>query len=360
MLYIAEVMCHTLSYLQTWERKHEKGTQVFGELVIAYLFLAGTGAGGIVVACLVDLLWARTPFGTLEMVGWCERSALERQITLALTASTGALVLGAACLAVDLGRPDRALSLFFGGSFNVMTVGAWSLALLIALGMALSLVRLLYLPCVRSSWVRGAEVAALGVAFVVAVYAGLLLQTLAGVRLWSSGWVPVLFVLSAASCGCAVFMGAALFVEVSEEQETVVARVAAIDLVIVVLEVLAAAAFLVGALASDHPGVEASLQSLLHGTAALPWWVGFVLCGLGAPFVLEGALLLRRRCARNARWVFRTPPAAYAAVALLVLVGGVGLRAAVVEAGEQRPLELQEVAAEGSIETREDRGLWLS
>ena len=56
-----------------------------------------------------------------------------------------------------------------------------------------------------------AEIVACGLAVVVAVYAGLLLQTLAGVRLWSSPWVPALFALSAASCGCALLMAGALF-----------------------------------------------------------------------------------------------------------------------------------------------------
>ena len=56
-----------------------------------------------------------------------------------------------------------------------------------------------------------AEAVACGLAVVVAVYAGLLLQTLSGVRLWSTPWVPVLFVLSAASCGCALLMAGALF-----------------------------------------------------------------------------------------------------------------------------------------------------
>ena len=42
-----------------------------------------------------------------------------------------------------------------------------------------------------------------GMIVVLGLATGLLLQTLSGVRLWSSPWVPALFALSAASCGCA-------------------------------------------------------------------------------------------------------------------------------------------------------------
>ena len=39
------------------------GRPVFGELVAAYLFLAGVGAGGIAAASLADLLFVKAPFG---------------------------------------------------------------------------------------------------------------------------------------------------------------------------------------------------------------------------------------------------------------------------------------------------------
>lgn len=364
---------------------------MFGDLVAAYLFLAGAGAGGIAAASLADLFVVRAPFGVASRGSAEDAPPAERLVTYAFAAAVGALALGAACLIADVGRADRVLALFVTPAFTLMNVGAWVLAALIAVGAALALVRFLYLPWVSRGAVVALEVVAVVLALAVAVYAGLLLQGLAGVRLWSSAWVPGLFVLSAASCGCALVAGCALFVE-ADRCTVVLGRVILrVDAAVVGAEALAGALFLTGAAESDHPGVAASVESLMHGTAALPWWCGFVLCGLVAPLAIEGAFWLReRRCSgsiglgdrRSSRGAdipgafsapaFAVPPVALAVLAALVLTGGAGLRWAVVEAGEQRPLELQEVESGGSAraanpadgytedEEREEPSLWLS
>lgn len=325
---------------------------MFGELVAAYLFLAGTGAGGIAAACLADLLAVRTPFGAMAAGSVAEARPADRLVAFALAASVAALALGCACLTADLGRLDRVLALFLTPSLTLMNLGAWALAALLAVGALLALARFAYLPWLGRSAAGALEVAAVALAAVVAVYAGLLLQMLPGVRLWSSPWVPALFVLSAASCGCALLAGTALFVEDDGEVRRVVRVALAADAALVIGELVAAAAFLAGALGSGHPGVATSAESLLHGSAALPWWCGFALCGVAAPLLAEGALWWR---ARSNRGEARGPsgsapalapaPAVLAALAALVLVGGAGLRWAIVDAGAHRPLELQDPAA---------------
>ena len=338
---------------------------VFGELIAAYLFLAGTGAGGIAVASLADLLAVRAPFGEGAPPSVAEASPAERLAAFTLAASWGALALGTACLAADLGRIDRVLALFLAPAPTLMNLGAWALAALIAVGGALVLVRFLYLPQVTRRVVVVGEVVAVALAAVVAVYAGLLLSMLPGVRLWASPAVPVLFVLSAASCGCAVVVGAALFVENDGEVRRLVRRVLTVDIAVVVAEMAAAAWFLGAALASDHPGVAASAESLLHGSAALPWWIGFGLCGLLVPLVAETVLGLRGRSRHGAGGLERFPvasrsaapvpdassattsvaPAVLAVLAACVLVGGIGLRGAIEDAGAHRPLELRDPAS---------------
>lgn len=365
---------------------------MFGDLVAAYLFLAGAGAGGIAAASLADLLVVRAPFGAASRGSTQEAPPAERLVAYAFAAAVGALALGAACLVADVGRADRVLALFATPAFTLMNVGAWALAALMAVGAALALVRFLYLPWAGRRAVAALEVAAVALSFVVAVYAGLLLQGLAGVRLWSSVWVPVLFLLSAASCGCALVAGYALFVEADGLTVALGRAILRVDAAAVAAEALAGALFLAGAAGSDHPGAAASVESLMHGTAALPWWCGFVLCGLAAPLAIEGAFWLRERRHRDGSAAsgdgrpsrgadipgafsapaFAVPPVALAVLAALVLAGGAGLRWAVVEAGEQRPLELQEVEADGSAraassadgctedEEREGPSLWLN
>ena len=312
---------------------------MFGELVAAYLFLAGVGAGGIAAASLADLTVVRASFAGPGPCGFAEAPPAQRLVTLVLATSVLALGIGAACLTLDLGRIDRLLTLFTSPSLTLMNVGAWALAALLVVGLFLALMRLLDTPGPRRSVVAALEVVALVLAVVVAVYAGLLLQTLAGVRLWSLGWVPVLFVLSAASCGCALMIGAAVFVDDDPTARSLVRRALVIDGAVVLAEMAVAALFVGAVLASDHPGMQVSASSLIGGAAALPWWAGFVLCGLVLPITAEVVLVLRERRARTA------PPAlpamALLAVTALVLTGGAGLRWAVVDAGAHRPLELQ-------------------
>lgn len=325
---------------------------MFGELVIAYLFLAGVGAGGAVAASLADLFVVREPFGAGAKPDVAEKAPAERLVALVFVVSCGAMVLGAACLALDLGRLDRLLALFLSPPMTLMNLGAWAVTLLTVAAAALALVRVLYLPGVRRGAVVALEVAAVALAIVVAVYAGLLLRTLTGVRLWSSVWVPALFVLSAASCGCALVLAAALFFRGDRTVALLASRAARVDAAIVALEAVAGALFLAFVLGSEHPGVQVSGASLMEGNAALPWWVGFVACGIVVPLVVEAVCLVRDRWQTGTR---SFPAAALALSGVLVLVGALGLRAAVVDAGAQRDLELQEprVALE-----REDVTAW--
>ena len=335
---------------------------MFGELVTAYLFLAGVGAGGVAVASVADLLLVREPFGADVVPDFAEKRPAERLVVGVLALSCGALALGAGCLAADLGRIDRVLSLFLTPPATLMNLGAWAVALLTVLAAALALARFLYLPWANRRAVVVAEVVACGLAVVVAVYAGLLLQTLSGVRLWSSPWVPTLFALSAASCGCALLMAGALFVEGDGSVRKAVRSAARVDVVVIVAEAVAAAGLLAFALGSDHSGVRASATSLMHGPAALPWWAAFVACGLAAALAVEVGCLVRGhgRSRSAAKAVAKAyPAAALALAAALVLVGALGLRAAVVEAGAQRPLELQEAEAPASVPSENEEAAGL-
>lgn len=98
---------------------------MFGELVTAYLFLAGVGAGGVAAASVADLLLVREPFGADVVPDFAEKRPAERLVAGVLALSCGALALGAGCLAADLGRIDRVLSLFLTPPATLMNLGAW-------------------------------------------------------------------------------------------------------------------------------------------------------------------------------------------------------------------------------------------
>lgn len=100
----------------------------------------------------------------------------------------------------------------------------------------------------------------------------------------------------------------------------------------------------------------------MHGPAALPWWAAFVACGLAAALAVEVGCLVRghgrsRSAAKAGAKAY--PTAALALAAALVLVGALGLRAAVVEAGAQRPLELQEAEAPASVPSENEEAAGL-
>lgn len=312
---------------------------MFGALTVGYLFLGGAGAGAIVVGCMLDLVAVRAPFGTDARVSVDEAPPVERVASFTLLAGFAALVLGTLCLIIDLGRIDRVLALFLNPSLTYLTVGSYALAVLVLCGAFLALVRFVYLPSVPRSAVVAVEAVAAAVGTVVALYTGLLLQGLGAVALWKSPLLPVMFVLSSLSCGIAVALAASFFSELDADLTRAVHALACVDAAVIALEAVASAAFAEISLGGGNPAASASAAQLMGGSEALAWWVGFVLCGLIVPFVVEAVNAVRGRTKPVLR-------AALAVAAVLVLVGGLCMRGSVVGAGAHRALELEEPAAQ--------------
>ncbi len=302
---------------------------MFGTFAVLYLFCGGTGAGAIAVCSLADLAWARQPFGTGTYTQGPSVRPEARIVDFGFAAGLALLVLGIACLLLDLGRLDRVLMLFLNPQPTFVTVGAFALAALALLGGFLAAVRFLYVPAVRRGAVAAAEAVAVAVGVVAMLYTGLLLQTMGGIAFWASPFVPLLFLLSSLSGGMALVLLAALFVERTPPTGQLTGFLARTDLLVVVLEIACVAGFLLWAQASGHPGVRVSLAQLAEGDVARAWWIGFCACGLAVPLGVEvagwasGALRSER-----AGW-----SAAFAVAAALVLVGGWCLRWSMVEAG---------------------------
>lgn len=314
-----------------------EGGGMFGELAVLYLFLGGAGAGATAVSCAFDLALVRQPFGF--SAGYVPNSSAQpraRTLDFAFALGFALLAAGVVCLMADLGRLDRVTSLFLSPHPTALTVGAYALAALLVLSAALALVRFLYLPDIPQAAVRAAEAAAIAIALVVMAYTGVLLQTIGGVGFWRTPLVPALFLLSSLSCGAAAVFAVAPFAGVADEPQLYMLKLLArFDLAVIALEIIVAAAFLLWAASSDHPGTAASLAVMTQGENALAWWLGFGACGLVAPLVAELALAWRRseRISRRA----------LAIAAALVLAGALCMRWAVTDSGVHRALELQEV-----------------
>lgn len=309
---------------------------MFGELAVCYLFLGGAGAAAIAGASLIDLLRVKEAFGAASHASLDEASPLERMVAFGLMAGCALLAFGALCLMFDLGRLDRVLSLLLSPSPTYITVGVFALVVLGVCGAVLAGARFLYAPLFDRRVVAGVEVVAVAAAFAVMVYTGLLLQGIGGVALWRSPLVPVLFVLSSASCGVAVLLVVSLFSEADAQVLRCTRDLLRVDLAVIVLEAAVAALFAWLALANAHPGVAVSMERLIEGDLVALWWVGFVACGLLVPCAVE--LTVERR-GPDARMTL-------VAAAVLVLVGGFCLRAGIVEAGAHRELVLESASSQ--------------
>ncbi|OUO91816.1 polysulfide reductase [Gordonibacter sp. An230] len=306
---------------------------MLSDLVVCYLFLGGAGAGTLLVLCALALLSMRAiaPTDGARL----RASILYRRLLVPGFASAFALLaLGAVCLAVDLGSFDGALLLFVRPRVTHLTVGAWALAaglLLSALSCAAwSSARGWRLSVVRALCVLGAVDALATMA-----YTGLLLGGVGAVPLWASPWLPALFAISALSCGAACVIGAAHLAGAARLFPGVLRRLAAVDAVAVVAEVVAATGLVTFALAGGSMGgasreaAVASAEMLVAGPNAWLFWGGFALAGLVVPFALD--LVLAR--------AHRPRPYAALAAAASVLVGGFVMRWCVVVAGAHPALQ---------------------
>lgn len=303
---------------------------VFSELIALYLFFGGTAAGCFAVLSAIDLhaAFAHTrascrflpPSGRVarrvEALSW------ERVSKTVHAAAFCLLVIGMLCLLADLGKPEAFYLVFLYPTPSFMSIGAFSLMLLAAC-MAIALAHAVL--TLGPAWGRVALVAkAVGivVSFVVMAYTGLLLETVVAVRLWQSPWLPVLFVFSALSCGCATVLLSVYLCEEARGVREKVSRMCAADAGLIAFEAFSTIAFAitVNASSSIRP-----FDAFATGEGAWAFWLGFVGCGMLIPLGIELHALLSRRESKGA----------VALTAVFVLAGGFALRFSLVSAGVQ-------------------------
>ncbi len=228
--------------------------------------------------------------------------------------------LGALCLLVDLGKPERFVLLFFRPHPTYLTFGTFVLTGLVAVAAFLSVVNSLYVPRIGARVKFAAEVLCALLSAAVMTYTGLFLQGLYAVAFWDTWLLPVLFVLSAVSMGLSGCLLVLTFMRDAWLLSEDVARMHGVHVVVLVLEALALAAFL--GTAAYGRGAAPSSLALLMSEPLLSWFVaGVVLCGLAVPLCGEAMLLVRR--------IDRAVPLFDACC----IAGGLALRACIVLAG---------------------------
>ena len=299
---------------------------MFSSLAISYLFLGGTGAGVIALVSFIDLFFLRRQRFASRKISPVFVASIRRIIGLGFLLGLLLIALGTICLILDLGRLDRVWALFFTPTLSFVAIGAYSLTILLLVTSLLVSLWFLYQTQFSRKVVQILEGIALAAAFAVMLYTGFLLQSMTGIQFWASPFVPVLFVLSSISGGAAVIFGCVPFLEIDQSLMTFTRWLIRIDIVVILLEALAAVGLLVTATGGEWAAFSVPL--LIQGDLMLVWWVGFVGCGLLGPLFTE--LFLVKRSLYSALF----------ALSVLVLIGAVCLRVGIVEAGLHAELAL--------------------
>ena len=289
---------------------------LFSELIVWYLFLGGVGGGAY-------LAWYGLRFIPVESGGRTPRLKSPLSMFL-LTVSFVCLAAGSVCLLADLAVPHRAHLLFVRPTFSVISIGAFALALLMALVLGSLTWRALrpYVNCKHHRMRLAVETVAAVVSFVVIAYTGVLLSSMPSVALWKTVWVPILFTLSSCSSGVAVAAIAVALVFWTRPRATEFGSyLMKADAILLAVE-LVVFALMIWQM-HDATGVRESMEMLIRGEHALAFWVGFLGLGAVIPLGVEVVVLAMRPKSLLP----------YVIIGCCVLIGAFFLRYCIVNAG---------------------------
>lgn len=276
-----------------------------------YLFLAGLSAGTF-LATAVLRFWKP---GRFQQTG-----------TIGAWAAVALLAVGLLCLLAETEKPFQALIMFvsFVNFGSWMTIGAWLLLVTFVVWLAYAL---LATPKFGEKVGEGAKkaLAAVGavLAVCVALYAAVLLCAAPAIALWDGVMLPLLFLVSAVDTGLALF---AIVLTVGPDKADAHELVPAVEkgvCVMVVLEAVVLAAFVMTA-ASGSEAAAFSAMQITGGALAVPFWVCVVALGLVVPLAAAAVGAFSKK-APNAGLTI--------AGASCALVGGLALRYVVLAAG---------------------------
>ncbi len=275
-------------------------------LIAVYLFLGGVGAGAYTIAAINGFMG----------------DDLELSTTIGLWISWPALAIGSVALLADLGSPAKAVYAGMKPGTSWIARGFW----IISIFMILSFIHTLlhqFADAAGSTLVQVLSVVTIAFAVGTMAYTGVLLGASKGMPFWTTGIVPVVFVVSAIVTGhFTIMLGVTLFgtaQEIGAEMRTMAGEAAAF----VVLEVLAIVFFLQAAF--KHPDPRESAERIL---AKRYFVVGYFVLGLAVPLILMLMVYVSSAEVSGAGGL-----AVVAVGSLLGLIGGLILRQGVLVCG---------------------------
>lgn len=283
----------------------------WGWLIITYLFLAGAGAGAFIAAVACDLLapdWSK---------------ALARAGSLA----AGPLVaVGTACLVLDLEaglwQPWRQIYLLSNPT-SMITWGVIILSVFIPVAFlyAAALNKITFIGRYLAKYTWHLEIIGAPLAVATAVYTGILIAVVNGVPFWNTPLMPVLFFASAISTGLAVAMIGAAVIDINTIRT--LSNFALGHVIFLTVEGVVLMLLIFISLTRTAEAAT-SAQMLVSGMLSPYFWVLVVILGILIPFVLSIVEYYEYG---------EMPRILVVGADLLVLVGGMSLRALIVFSG---------------------------
>lgn len=283
----------------------------WGWLIIAYLFLAGAGSGAFIAAVACELLapdWSK---------------ALARAGSLA----AGPLVaVGTACLVLDLEagfwEPWRQIYLV-GNLRSMISWGVIILSFFIPLAFlyAAALNEITVIGKIAKKYVLFIEIVGSLLAVATATYTGVLIAVVNGVPFWNTPLMPVLFLASAMSTGLAVAMIGAAIIDITTVKT--LSNFALGHVIFLAVEALVLMLFVFMSLTRS---TEAALSAgiLISGVLSPYFWGLVVILGIVVPFILSIIEYYEYG---------EMPKYLVVGADLLVLIGGMSLRALIIFSG---------------------------
>jgi formate-dependent nitrite reductase membrane component NrfD len=279
--------------------------EAFEWYIAVYLFLAGVGAGSIVVASLADLYDRKTylPF-----------------IKAASIIGMPLVSIGIFFLYIDLGQGMWKPWLLVLLLVNPTSAISWGTGIL-TLFTFLSLIYGAYnLGYIKFSGGKLMNWALIITGILTAGYTAVLLGVLKAIPFWHQTALPILFIISATSTGIS---GAIVVKEAFIKDGTHLAKIETTHFYLIVLEILLLVGMFFIAL-QGVPEMKYSAMSLLSGEFALEFWLFLVIMGLVVPAVAFAMVESGKLHMTGKGLIF---------FEALVLLGGYFLRHLIIHAG---------------------------
>lgn len=301
----------------------------WGLPVIGYLFLAGVGAGALLVSA-----WSILNVGSFG----------DSRLTVARCGALIApvpVIAGTSMIIFELGQPFRALNLFHLINLSPMSWGTWFIGLFttVALLYALTFIPLATRIGGRLDSIR--KVLAwlcLPLGLGLALYTAIMIGAMPARPFWNSPVIALLFVLSALSGGVASIIIALALINQREERSVKsvdhsrsLSILGGTDAILLSAELVTILFFLLFAQLTIGNVNEAVDVILPGGDLALPFWGIVVGIGILLPICLELALAFPRLLRVSPIPLHRTAELLAPAA---VLTGGFALRYVVLVAGQ--------------------------